>query len=39
VLDESARELLAKETLADSALAAVLAKVRRDEPRIAAAAP
>jgi cell division protease FtsH len=38
LLDESAKALLAKETLADKELAAVLGKVSRDEPRIAAAA-
>jgi len=37
LLDESAKALLAKETLADKELAAVLGKVSRDEPRIAAA--
>jgi cell division protease FtsH len=37
LLDESARALLAKETLADQDLAGVLGRVSRDEPRIAAA--
>jgi cell division protease FtsH len=37
LLDESARSLLAKETLADGELAAVLGKVRPEEPRVAAA--
>jgi cell division protease FtsH len=39
VLDESARSLLARETLADGDLAALLAKVRPEEPRVAVAAP
>jgi cell division protease FtsH len=39
-LEDAARELLQKETLADAALAAVLARVRPPEPpRMAAAAP
>ena len=37
LLDESARTLLERETLADSDLAAVLGKVHAEEPRIAAA--
>jgi len=37
LLEESAKALLAKETLADTELAAVLGKVAADEPRIAAA--
>jgi len=36
LLEESAKELLAKETLADVELAKVLGKVRGDEPRVAA---
>jgi cell division protease FtsH len=39
VLEESAKELLAKETLADQELAKVLGRVRGEEPRVAAAAP
>jgi cell division protease FtsH len=38
LMEEGARTLLEKETLADGALAAVLGKVGREEPRIAAAA-
>ncbi len=38
LLDESARALLARETLSDGELAEVLGKVRPEEPRIAAAA-
>ncbi len=38
LLDESAKDLLAKETLADVELAAVLARVVPEEPRVAAAA-
>jgi cell division protease FtsH len=37
LLDESARSLLERETLADGELAAVLGKVSAEEPRIAAA--
>jgi cell division protease FtsH len=37
LLDESAKALLARETLADAELAAVLGKVRPEEPKIAAA--
>jgi cell division protease FtsH len=37
LLEESARELLAKETLADGDLARVLERVRGEEPLIAAA--
>jgi cell division protease FtsH len=37
LLEESAKALLAKETLADVELAAVLQGVRREEPRVAAA--
>ncbi|HET7826966.1 MAG TPA: AAA family ATPase, partial [Anaeromyxobacter sp.] len=37
LLDESARELLKRETLADTDLAALLGRVRAEEPRIAAA--
>jgi cell division protease FtsH len=37
LLEEAARELLAHETLADADLAAVLARVRPEPPRIAAA--
>jgi cell division protease FtsH len=37
LLDESAKALLARETLADADLAAVLGKVRPEEPKIAAA--
>jgi cell division protease FtsH len=37
-LEESARALLDKETLADVELAAVLQEVRKEEPRVAAAA-
>jgi cell division protease FtsH len=37
LLEEGAKALLAKETLADVELAAVLQKVRREEPRVAAA--
>jgi cell division protease FtsH len=37
LLDESARQLLERETLADGDLAAVLGKVATEEPRIAAA--
>ena len=36
VLDESARELLARETLADGPLAALLARVQAEGPRLAA---
>jgi cell division protease FtsH len=36
VLDESARELLARETLAEGPLAALLARVRPESPRLAA---
>jgi len=39
LLEESARELLAKETLADQELAKVRGRVRVEEPLIAAAAP
>jgi cell division protease FtsH len=39
LLEESAKVLLAKETLADVELAAVLQKVRQEEPRVAAAFP
>jgi cell division protease FtsH len=41
LLDESARELLARETLADTALAALLGRVQAEErgPRLAAATP
>ena len=38
-LEESARALLDKETLADVELAAVLQEVRKEEPRVAAALP
>ena len=38
ILEEGAKALLAKETLADSELSAVLEKVTGEEPRIAAAA-
>jgi cell division protease FtsH len=38
LLDESARSLLARETLADLELDAVLGKVRAEEPRVAVAA-
>ena len=37
ILEESAKALLAKETLADGELAAVLERVRKEEPRVAAA--
>ncbi len=37
LLEESARALLAKETLADVQLAAVLERVHKEEPRVAAA--
>jgi cell division protease FtsH len=37
LLEEGAKALLAKETLADVELAAVLQKVRKEEPRVAAA--
>jgi cell division protease FtsH len=37
LLEESAKALLAKETLADTELGAVLQKVRKEEPRVAAA--
>jgi cell division protease FtsH len=39
LLEESARELLAKETLADEELAKVLGRVRSEDPRVAAATP
>jgi cell division protease FtsH len=39
LLEESARELLRKETLAGDELAAVLGRVSREHPRVAAAAP
>jgi cell division protease FtsH len=39
LLEESAKELLAKETLADQELAKVLGRVRGEEPRRSAAAP
>jgi cell division protease FtsH len=39
LLEEAARTLLAKETLSDAELAAVLGRVAREEPRLAAASP
>jgi len=39
ILEEGAKALLAKETLADAELSAVLEKVTGEEPRIAAARP